>query len=238
MAVLTEGQTLPLWVRGQALVGLKVTSCSPHGTVRLAAGCEVHVAPKPRSRQQQDPQKGVKAAAAAASGVAAIDALPWLPPVIMRALEMGPSYLLPLAPPGRGGGRSSRDDAESRCHKPEEGSSPLFSAVGGSSSRLTTAALMAPPKDRGCCQGAPGHQTLLLVSGGKRNGSSSSSPLPRLLLWALPSRMCPEVQGDGLVRLPRDMKVQECSHCFPAFPRFPGPRGAVPTSAGCSRAAA
>ena len=138
VAVLSEGQVLPLWVRGQALARLKVTACSPHGTVRLTAGCELHVAPKPRLREGGGPAAasscgGDPAAAAAGQQQAS---MAWRP-VWLRVLPLGPAYLLPIeeaaepSPPPRplsGGASTSARPAPSS----------------GSCSWLTTVALVAP----------------------------------------------------------------------------------------------
>ena len=48
-----KGETFPFWMRGQALLILKVTTAAPDDVVRLVPGAEVSIAPRPRVRKQQ-----------------------------------------------------------------------------------------------------------------------------------------------------------------------------------------
>ena len=48
-----KGQPFPFWMRGQAVLILKVASAAPDDVVRLAPGAEVSIAPRPRIRKQQ-----------------------------------------------------------------------------------------------------------------------------------------------------------------------------------------
>ena len=75
-AVLAQGQLVPLWLRGQALIRLQVTSCqlppssSSSGgdprsllskVVRVTDGCELHVAPKMRKKEEEGMKRERKA---------------------------------------------------------------------------------------------------------------------------------------------------------------------------------
>ena len=53
MGVVCKGEPFPFWMRGQALLILKVASAAPDDVVRLAPGAEVSIAPRPRVRKQQ-----------------------------------------------------------------------------------------------------------------------------------------------------------------------------------------
>lgn len=48
-----KGAPFPFWMRGQALLILKVSTAAPDDVVRLAPGAEVSIAPRPRVRKQQ-----------------------------------------------------------------------------------------------------------------------------------------------------------------------------------------
>jgi peroxin-1 len=50
VAVVKEGQQIPIWIGRQTLVKLKIGETVPAGYVRLADDCEVIVAPKPRQK--------------------------------------------------------------------------------------------------------------------------------------------------------------------------------------------
>ena len=47
------GQAFPFWVRHQSVLYLKVTTAHPASLVRLVAGAEVAVAPRPRRALHQ-----------------------------------------------------------------------------------------------------------------------------------------------------------------------------------------
>ncbi len=72
-----KGEPFPFWMRGQALLVLKVASAAPDDVVRLAPGAEVSIAPRPRVRKQQ-------ASGNAQSVPAAQDEKPELPPAWFR----------------------------------------------------------------------------------------------------------------------------------------------------------
>ncbi len=50
VGVAEKGSAFPVWVRGQGVIRLRTASCSPTDVVRLTAGAEVIVAPRPRPR--------------------------------------------------------------------------------------------------------------------------------------------------------------------------------------------
>ena len=141
--VLSEGQVVPIWVRGQTLVRLRVTSCNPSGpAVRLVAGCEVHVAPKPRQRSQAPNKQNSDEEKDGQEG--GNHALNLWQSVSLRALQMGPAYMVPMHIP-----TDSKDTLESsKAMEPS-----LIEGLGGcthntsvalSSSWLTTVAIVAP----------------------------------------------------------------------------------------------
>lgn len=53
VGVVQTGQAFPFWVRHQIVLYLKVTTAHPASLVRLVAGAEVAVAPRPRHALHQ-----------------------------------------------------------------------------------------------------------------------------------------------------------------------------------------
>lgn len=97
VGVVVAGQAFCVWAR-QAVIRLRTVSTVPgdHGPLLVGAGTEVHVSPKPRQQQVQQP---VGKPAPAAAGQ--------LPPeasrVLLRALPMPEQLCLPLLSPSAGG---------------------------------------------------------------------------------------------------------------------------------------
>ena len=77
VGVVCKGEPFPFWMRGQALLVLKVATAAPDDVVRLAPGAEVSIAPRPRVRKQQ--ASGTPQAVPAADGER-----PELPPAWFR----------------------------------------------------------------------------------------------------------------------------------------------------------
>ena len=50
VGVVCKGVPFPFWLRGQAVLTLRVVSAAPEDVVRLAPGAEVSIAPRPRVR--------------------------------------------------------------------------------------------------------------------------------------------------------------------------------------------
>ncbi|GAX80046.1 hypothetical protein CEUSTIGMA_g7485.t1 [Chlamydomonas eustigma] len=96
VAVVSEHQVIPVWVRGQALVKIKVNSCSPARTVQLEAGSEVHVAPKPRLLPAPHPRSAVQMGRKfpePSSAVSSSKTACWMPPMWLRVLPVGTCFL-------------------------------------------------------------------------------------------------------------------------------------------------
>ncbi|KAG1668639.1 hypothetical protein FOA52_002493 [Chlamydomonas sp. UWO 241] len=192
VAVVTPGQTLPVWVRGQALVRLTVKACEPQGgPVMLVDGTEVYVAPKPR-RTQQAQQAQQKAPGGGAGGADVWAAMR------LRALPMGPGFLLPML-----------DAAGALCSGGGGGGGVVAVGGGGgggsgsgggaaTTTWLTLAAVVSPSMVVPCRGGGDGAGaggtervragTLLLLSADR----GSDSPLGRVSVVALPSTLCPD----------------------------------------------
>lgn len=52
VGVVCKGRPFPFWMRGQAVLTLRVVTAAPNDVVRLAPGAEVSIAPRPRVRPQ------------------------------------------------------------------------------------------------------------------------------------------------------------------------------------------
>ena len=68
VGVVCKGEPFPFWMRGQALLILRVATTAPDEVVRLAAGTEVSIAPRPRARKQQAGEAPTAVPAAQAQG--------------------------------------------------------------------------------------------------------------------------------------------------------------------------
>lgn len=129
-----QGQEVPLWVRGQALVRLRATATSPAEVVLLAPGTELHVAPKSRKAPpapadahavHADASDGGQVAAAAAAQkpreAAAVPAAQPLASSWLRiqtaddSLLVGASALLPLLEGGADGSSKQSHDRPDQC---------------------------------------------------------------------------------------------------------------------------
>ena len=75
VGVVCKGVPFPFWMRGQAVLTLRVVSAAPDDVVRLAPGAEVSIAPQPRVRPQ--------AASNKAASIASVDQ-PSIPPAWFR----------------------------------------------------------------------------------------------------------------------------------------------------------
>ena len=75
VGVVCKGVPFPFWMRGQAVLTLRVVSAAPADVVRLAPGAEVSIAPQPRVRP--------RAASSKAAFIASADQPP-LPPAWFR----------------------------------------------------------------------------------------------------------------------------------------------------------
>lgn len=53
VGVVCKGVPFPFWMRGQAVLTLRVVTAAPDDVVRLAPGAEVSIAPRPRARKYQ-----------------------------------------------------------------------------------------------------------------------------------------------------------------------------------------
>ena len=53
VGVVCKGVPFPFWMRGQAVLTLRVVTAAPDDVVRLAPGAEVSIAPRPRVRKHQ-----------------------------------------------------------------------------------------------------------------------------------------------------------------------------------------
>eukprot|EP00897_Mesotaenium_endlicherianum_P010208 jgi/Mesen1/9215/ME000591S08541 len=70
VAVLEEGQLLPIWVRSQACLTLRVLSCTPSPLVRLGPGSDLVIAPKERKKQEPKGTGGSNSQAGGRAGAA------------------------------------------------------------------------------------------------------------------------------------------------------------------------
>lgn len=121
-----RGVDFPLWVRGQALIRLTPTSTSPGDVVTLAAGAELHVAPKARAAN------GSGAANASAAGAGGT----WLFDVPGAGTEVLPNG------PAKANGRSNGHHAAAATHCSADGKQAATSA--GASRAEGPAAATAP----------------------------------------------------------------------------------------------
>lgn len=53
VGVVCKGIPFPFWMRGQAVLTLRVVSADPDDVVRLAPGAEVSIAPRPRVHEHK-----------------------------------------------------------------------------------------------------------------------------------------------------------------------------------------
>ena len=64
VGVVCKGVPFPFWMRGQAVLTLRVVSAAPDDVVRLAPGAEVSIAPQPRVRPKATSTKAASIASA------------------------------------------------------------------------------------------------------------------------------------------------------------------------------
>eukprot|EP00798_Chlamydomonas_sp_ICE-L_P003773 gene3773-13838_t len=63
VAIAVPNQPFAVWVRNQSVIHLRTVSCTPSTIVRLVAGSELHVAPKPRQMSKKPDKKAANSAA-------------------------------------------------------------------------------------------------------------------------------------------------------------------------------